>query len=128
MKESTACRLFFYVTIQRTTLKRTKRREFVMTEKEARNLSEKASKACMPESQLIRLLIAGYHPPEAPGKEFYDDMRELLKASGELVAAPKEADPNTASFLLSEALALKELRLKLERKYLSGERSDIQWR
>lgn len=109
-------------------MKRTKRREFVMTEKEARDLSEKASKACMPESQLIRILIAGYHPPAAPDKEFYDDMRELLNVSGELVAAAKEADPDTASFLLSEALALKELRLKLERKYLSGERSDIKWR
>ena len=109
-------------------MKRTKRREFVMTEKEARDLSEKASKACMPESQLIRILIAGYHPPAAPDKGFFDDMRELLKVSGELVAAAKEADPDTASFLLSEALALKELRLKLERKYLSGERSDIQWR
>ena len=96
-----------------------------MTEREARNLSDKAAMACMPESQLIRLLIAGYHPPEAPAKEFYDDMRELLKASSELVSAAREADPNTASFLLSEALALKELRLKLERKYLSGERREI---
>ncbi len=104
---------------------RTKRREFVMTEWEAQDLSKKASKACMPESQLIRLLIAGYHPPEAPDKEFYDDMRELLKVSGELVALAKEADSDTASFLLYEALALKELRLKLERKYLSGERREI---
>ena len=109
-------------------MKRTKRREFVMTEMEAKNLSKKASGACMSESQLIRLLIAGYHPPEAPDTEFYDDMRELLKASAELVVVAREADANTASFLLSEALALKELRLKLERKYLSGERSDIQWR
>lgn len=109
-------------------MKRTKRREFVMNEKEARELSEKACRACMTESQLIRILIAGYHPPADPDKEFFDDMRELLKVSGELVTAAKEADSNTASFLLSEALALKELRLKLERKYLSGERSDIQWR
>ena len=116
---------FFSRNEMEKTMKRTKRREFVMTDKEARDLSEKASGACMSESQLIRLLIAGYHPPAAPDKEFYDDMRELLMASAELISVSKEADTETASFLLPEALALKELRLKLERKYLSGERRAI---
>ena len=106
-------------------MKRTKRREFVMNEKEARELSKKAAKACMSESQLIRLLIAGYCPPANPGAEFFDDMDELLKAKGELIAVSKECDSETAAILKAEALALGDLRLKLERKYLTGERREF---
>ena len=106
-------------------MKRTKRREFVMTEKEARELSEKAAGACMSESQLIRLLIAGYRPPMAPGVEFFVDMDALLRAIGELVSIAKTADFETASIIRSEALALRDLRLSLERKYLTGERRAI---
>ena len=106
-------------------MKRTKRREFVMTEKEAITLADKAAKACMSESQFIRLLIAGYRPPVAPGKEFFDDMDALLKAKGELIAVSKECDSETAAILRAEALALGDLRLKLERKYLTGERREF---
>ena len=106
-------------------MKRTKRREFVMNEKEARELSEKAARACMSESQLIRLLIAGYRPPAAPGKEFFEDMAALLKAKSELISLAKTTDPVTAAILRSEALALRDLRMKLERKYLTGERREF---
>ena len=106
-------------------MKRTKRREFVMNEKEASELSDKAARACMSESQLIRLLIAGYHPPVAPGPEFFDDMDALLKAKSELVAVSKECDLETAAIVRAEALALGNLRLKFERKYLLGERREF---
>lgn len=106
-------------------MKRTKRREFVMNEREARELSDKAGRACMSESQLIRLLIAGYRPPVALEKEFFDDIDALLKAKGELIAVSKECDSETAAILRAEALALGDLRLKLERKYLSGERREF---
>lgn len=106
-------------------MKRTKRREFVMNEREARELSDKAGRACMSESQLIRLLIAGYRPPVAPGKEFFEDMAALLKAKSELISVAKTTDPATAAILRSEALALRDLRMKLEKKYLTGERREI---
>lgn len=115
----------FYIARKEERMKRTKRREFVMNEREARELSDKAGRACMSESQLIRLLIAGYRPPVAPGKDFFDDMDALLKAKGELIAVSKECDSETAAILRAEALALGDLRLKLERKYLSGERSEF---
>ena len=79
----------------------------------------------MSESQLIRLLVAGYRPPVAPGVEFFEDMDTLLKAIGQLVSVAKTADPETASIIKSEALALRDLRLGLEKKYLAGERREI---
>ena len=106
-------------------MKRTKRREFVMNDYEARDLSEKAIRACMSESQLIRLLIAGYRPPASPGVEFFDDMDALLKAKAELIAISKDYDSETAAILRAEALELGDLRLKLERKYLTGERREF---
>ena len=60
-------------------MRRARRREFVMNDSEAEDLTEKARRACMSESQLIRLLIKGYQPPPAPSEQFYEDMNRLLE-------------------------------------------------
>ena len=63
-----------------------------MTEKEFNNLKSKAEGACMSQSQLIRLLISGYQPPQAPDEAFYEEMDRLLKTSGELIALSRELE------------------------------------
>ena len=109
-------------------MKRTKRREFVMTQAEFDDLAEKAEKACMSQSQLLRLLIAGYQPPPAPDERFHEEMDALLKRSGELVALGKQIKyGEAADLILSEAKAIRKLRQDIERKYLTGERSDLTW-
>ena len=103
------------------------RKQFWLTKEQAELLEVSARRACIPEVQFIRLLLKGYQPPPAPGEEFFEDMAELLKVSAELIAVSKICDPENASCLRSEAMALKELRLKLERKYLIGERRNLEW-
>ena len=51
-----------------------------------------------------------------------------LKASGELAAVSRNADPESAAVIRNEAFALKEMRLALVRKYLAGERKELEWR
>lgn len=103
------------------------KKQFWLTREQAEFLEVSARKACIPEVQLIRLLLKGYQPPPNPGKEFFEDMDALLKASAELTAASKKTDPEAAMLLRSEAYALKELRLRLEKKYLTGERKELSW-
>ena len=103
------------------------KKQFWLTREQAEFLEVSARKACIPEVQLIRLLLKGYQPPADPGKEFFEDMDALLKASAELTAASKRTDPEASMLLRSEAYALKELRLRLEKKYLTGERKELSW-
>ena len=104
------------------------KKQFWLTKEQADYLEVSARKACIPEVQLIRLLLKGYQPPPAPDKEFYDQMDALLKASGELAAVSRNADPESAAVIRNEAFALKEMRLALVRKYLAGERKELEWR
>ena len=110
-------------------MNRTERREFVMTPAESKDLQEKANRACMSVSQLLRLLIAGYQPPPAPDERFYDQMDELLNRSGEMVALAKQMKfGEAADLLLEEGMAIRKLRRDLEHAYLAGERSGLKWR
>ena len=110
-------------------MRRTKRREFVMTEKEANELTMKAQKACMSESHLIRLLIAGYHPPEAPGPEFYKSLNELIqKADSMQLTSEIINDPDNKSVMTDAAADLKKLSFEIRQRYLRGEREKIEWR
>ena len=110
-------------------MKRTYRREFVMTEFEAKDLKEKAKKARLKESQLIRLLISGYHPPEAPRDEFYDDMNGILEAAEKFYSLAEKTTDSEMKELLKTAYAeLRVLRMRIQQKYLTGERVSTNWR
>lgn len=110
-------------------MRRTKRREFVMTEREASELTMKAQKACMSESHLIRLLIAGYYPPEAPGPEFYKDLNDLIqKADGMQLTSEIINNADIKSVLTETAADLKKLSFEIRQRYLRGEREKIEWR
>lgn len=109
-------------------MKRTKRREFVMTEREANELTMKAQKACMSESHLIRLLIAGYHPPEAPGPEFYKALNELIQKADRMQLTSEIINNSDIKTVLTEtADDLKKLSFEIRKKYLRGEREKIEW-
>ena len=109
-------------------MKRMRRREFVMFDHEADDLREKAQKACMSESQLIRLLIAGYQPPPAPDEQFHQEMERLLAACDALTTAARKLRRSEGrDDVQDEVSELRELRRILLRKYLSGERTDALW-
>ena len=107
-------------------MKRTHRREFVMNDFEAADLREKAKKVRMSESGLIRLLISGYQPPEAPGDEFHNDMNELLSVAEAFFSLAEHTTDQEMKELLKTAYAeLRVLRIRIQQKYLTGERVDI---
>lgn len=109
-------------------MKRTKRREFVMTEREADNLRKKAQMACMSESHLIRLLISGYHPPAAPDGRFYDDLNKLTDVAEKLeLKAELTKDSKYSNALTEIAEEIFTLCSEIRRRYLRGERDHIQW-
>ena len=110
-------------------MKRVRRREFVMFEHEAEDLRNKARQACMSESQLIRLLIAGYQPPPAPDDRFHEDMERLIHAAEELTEAAKTVNLDQGRRdVLEEVGRLRSIREMIMLKYLSGERTDQLWR
>ena len=110
-------------------MRRTKRREFVMTEAEAQDLKRKAQMVRMPESQLIRLLISGYHPPEAPGREFFTAMNRLAEQVSRIEELTKEErDTEIRNILFDECMELKEMRINLVREYLTGKDGQNLWR
>lgn len=109
-------------------MKRTHRREFVMNDEEAADLTSKARAACMTESGLIRMLVSGYQPPPHPDKEFFDDMGKLLESGDRLAEAARHMGKGECrSEVIREAGALKELRMEFERKYLTTKEENI-WR
>ena len=109
-------------------MKRNKRREFVMNEREAKELSLKAQKACMSESHLIRLLISGYHPPAAPDGRFYDYLNKLIDVAEKMELRSEQIMDLDCSKTLDEmSKEIFTLCSEIRRRYLRGERERIQW-
>jgi hypothetical protein len=103
------------------------KKQFWLTEEQARDLAHKASITSLSEVAVIRMLLAGYHPPVPPA-HFHEDMSELLQVAMDLeIAAKKQRDPELRKIITSEAVALRDLRIELIRKYLTGERQDMKW-
>lgn len=62
---------------RRKDMKRTIKKQIWLNREEAQQLQKKSKKACLTEAALIRQLLSGYEPREAPGDEFYKFNREL---------------------------------------------------
>lgn len=109
-------------------MKRTIKKQIWMTKAEAQDLQKKAKKACMTEARLMRMLLEGYNPPEAPDERFYDAMEEMRKASDRLAGfANEEADDEKKAKFTSAAHELLRLQNELEKKYLLPKESDFRW-
>lgn len=102
---------------------RTIKKSVWMNEKEDAELKRKAGEASMSEARLIRALVTGYHPPVAPGREFHEDMNEIMKLSRSLDEKLKQITNGIDPGDLKEEIAgLKNLRVALIQKYLTGKR------
>ena len=55
-----------------------------LTEKEASELKRKAKMCRITQSALVRILINGYEPRQAPGERFYEAMRQLSAVGNNL--------------------------------------------
>lgn len=109
-------------------MKRTIKKQIWMTKAEAQDLQKKAKKACMTEARLMRMLLEGYNPPEAPDERFYDAMEELRKASDRLAAFARETnDDGKHTKYEGAARNLLRIQNELEKKYLLPKESEFRW-
>lgn len=60
-------------------MKRTIKKQIWLNREEVQQLQKKAKKASLTEAALIRQLLSGYEPREAPGDEFHKFNRELSR-------------------------------------------------
>ena len=105
------------------------KKQFWLKKEEADELAWKAGKACLTEVGLIRMLITGYHPPAVPGDEFYESLNRIVEAAENLKLASEFInDPDAVSTYQDAAMNLKELSLKIQQRFLMGEREKIEWR
>lgn len=108
--------------------RRGKKKQFWLSEQQAEDLAEKAKRACMTETDLVRLLLRGYVPPERPGPEFFEDMNRISEFAERLQTLSTVTSGEEAQELLeSEAKAWRTFRLEMERKYLMPERRKTEW-
>lgn len=104
------------------------KKQFWLTEEQAEDLRRKAGQAHVSEVMLIRMLLDGYHPPEAPGIEFFECMNRLTDQSEKLEKLSKRVqDLQTRNILFDESVELSELRINLIRKYLTGKEEKSLW-
>lgn len=102
------------------------KKQIWLSEEEAKDFREKSRKVRINESHLFRLLLSGYHPPEAPPKEFYDDMNAILDVAEKFYAlAERTRDPEMKELLKTAYSELREFRMKIQEKYLTGERVSV---
>lgn len=109
-------------------MRRTVKKQFWMSEAEATELSVKAELCGLSEAALVRTLLAGYHPREKPGPEFYQAMQELNAIRNninQLIARAHKLRFVDAPMLVREMEKLNQLQLKIERRFLLPEVSDL---
>jgi len=99
------------------------KKQFWLTEEQAADLAKKARLTKLKEVTLIRMLLDGYRPREAPGMAFFYDTNRMITAAEHLAeAARTQTDPEVKEALLRECNGLKELRFRLMQEYLSLDR------
>ena len=111
-------------------MKRTIRKEFTLTRKEAEELKKKAKAVCKSEASLVRSLIMGYEPREAPKEEFYDAMEEMRKLSDnvrKLAEAAVHLTKEDRQLILGEVSRWHKLQSDIEKKFLAPEEGIMKW-
>lgn len=107
---------------------RTIKKQFWMSPEEATDLANKAKRCGISEAAVVRLLLSGFQPREKPGDEFYREMRNLSAIGNNLNQLLIRA--HTLRFidtpmLIREIDKLNQFQLKIERKFLLPEESEL---
>ena len=108
--------------------KREIKKNFYLNDEEQEILKEKAIQVGLKEAEFIRCLIKGFIPREKPGKEFYDEIKNLRQIGNNLNQLTKYAN-TTGKLREIEIIKTKELVEKfiydLQEKYLSKEEVNV---
>ena len=109
-------------------MSKTVKKQFWMSPEEAADLADKAKSCGISEAAVVRLLLSGFQPREKPGDEFYREMRNLSAIGNNLNQLLIRA--HTLRFidtpmLIREIDKLNQFQLKIERKFLLPEESEL---
>lgn len=105
-------------------------KHFRCSNEDAKLLKIKAQKACITESQLIRMLIKGYHPKEKPDNRFYEAMRQLSGIANninQLAAKAHSLGFIDAQKLDEEVVRWHQFQADIERTFLRPEDDRKRW-
>lgn len=111
-------------------MKRTIKKQIWLTADENVELIQKAQKACMSQSQLIRMLLRGYLPKEKPDDRFYDTMRKLSSIANninQLAAKAHSLGFVDAQKLNEEVIQWHQFQADIERQFLRPEDDRKRW-
>jgi len=107
------------------------KKQFWLTEQEAKELKHKAYICGLSETAVIRILLKGFEPREKPDDRFYEIMREMHAIGNNLNQICRKANSLgfiDAPFLRQEMEKFSQFQLKVEQKYLTPEKSNLVWR
>ena len=111
-------------------MKHTIQKHFRFSQEDADNLRIKAQKTCLSESQLIRILLRGYHPKEKPDDRFYEVMRQLSGIANninQLAAKAHSLGFIDAQKLDEEVVRWHQFQADIERQFLRPEDDRKRW-
>lgn len=102
-----------------------------LTEKEASELKRKAKMCRITQSALVRILLNGYEPRQAPDERFYEAMRCLSAVGNNLNQLAKKA--NSLGFLdraeyKRQAETLWRLENEIEKEFLRPKESKLKYK
>lgn len=107
-------------------MKRTIKKQIWLNREEAQSLKKKAKKACLTEAALIRLLLKGYEPKEAPIEEvitFTKEISRLGNSLNQLAAKANSLGYIDAPKLDAELKKLHKFQLNVEKNFYGHNRS-----
>ncbi|MBR0452091.1 MAG: plasmid mobilization relaxosome protein MobC [Oscillospiraceae bacterium] len=111
-------------------VRHTIQKHFRFSQEDADNLKIKSQKACLSESQLIRMLLRGYHPKEKPDGRFYEAMRQLSGIANninQLAAKAHSLGFIDAQKLDEEVIRWHQFQAEVERQFLRPEDDRKRW-
>ena len=111
-------------------MKHTIQKHFRFSQEDAENLRIKSQKACLSESQLVRMLLRGYHPKEKPDDRFYEAMRQLSGIANninQLAAKAHSLGFVDAQKLNDEVIRWHQFQADIERQFLRPEDDRKRW-
>lgn len=95
-----------------------------LSDSELEDLKSKARTACLTESGLIRMLVAGYTPVAAPDDRFYQTM-EMIREFADTIDSIALKANNSADVIaiMSEASRWRQFQYEVEKEFLLPRRA-----
>ena len=101
------------------------KKQFWLPRELVEKLSDYSKRTKLPETTIIKFLLKGYHPREAPGVEFFDALCEVWDKTEELRRVAflyRNQEDRTA--LIEKANAIDDLTNEIEERFLIPEKID----